>query len=143
VKLLFTGSAVDFILWGLEGVPLSSIDTDKLFVICTNILGGCYGSTGPYSIDPADGNRYATRFPILSLNDDMVRTQHRLVTEHLGISNLYAAVGSSMGGMQLAFATEFPDDDGKVISISCYYFTEYSTRSISQGPFSSATSSRL
>jgi homoserine O-acetyltransferase len=98
--------------------PGLSIDTDKFFVICTNVLGGCYGSTGPYSIDPADGNRYATRFPILSLND-MVRAQHRLVTEYLGISKLYAAVGSSMGGMQsLAFASEFPDDVGKVISIS-------------------------
>ncbi|ANB14838.1 homoserine O-acetyltransferase [Sugiyamaella lignohabitans] len=98
--------------------PGLSIDTDKFFVICTNVLGGCYGSTGPSSIDPADNNRYATRFPILSIND-MTRAQQRLVTQHLGISKLYASVGSSMGGMQsLALASEFPDLVGRVVSIS-------------------------
>lgn len=98
--------------------PGLSIDTDKFFVICTNVIGGCYGSTGPASLDPSDGQRYATRFPILSIND-MVRAQHRLVTEHFGISKLYASVGSSMGGMQsLAFATDFPESVGRVVSIS-------------------------
>lgn len=98
--------------------PGLSIDTNKFFVICTNVLGGCYGSTGPSSIDPADGQRYATRFPILSVND-MVRAQHRLVTEHLGIKQLYASVGSSMGGMQsLAFAREFPQSLARLVSIS-------------------------
>lgn len=98
--------------------PGLSIDTNKFFVICTNILGGCYGSTGPSSIDPADGRRYGTRFPIITVND-MVRAQHGLVTKHLGIPQLYASVGSSMGGMQsLAFATEFPSNVNKVVSIS-------------------------
>ncbi|CAN6653623.1 hypothetical protein TRVA0_026S01860 [Trichomonascus vanleenenianus] len=98
--------------------PGLSIDTDKFFVICTNVLGGCYGSTGPSSTDPADGERYATRFPIISVND-MVRAQKRLVAEHFGIDRLYASVGSSMGGMQsLAYATEFPDAVGRVVSIS-------------------------
>lgn len=97
--------------------PNLSIDTNKFFVICTNVLGGCYGSTGPSSIDPADGNRYATRFPILSIND-MIRAQRELI-QALGISKLYASVGSSMGGMQsLAFATEFPEQVARVVSIS-------------------------
>lgn len=98
--------------------PDASIDTNKYFVICTNVIGGCYGSTGPSSIDPSDGLNYATRFPILSIND-MVRAQQRLIEDHLGIKKLYASVGSSMGGMQsLAFAQEFSDKVEKVISIS-------------------------
>lgn len=98
--------------------PGLSIDTDRFFVICTNTIGGCYGSTGPSSIDPVDGDRYATRFPIVTVND-MVRAQHRLVTQHFSIDKLYASVGSSMGGMQsLAFATEFPTSVQRVVSIS-------------------------
>jgi homoserine O-acetyltransferase len=98
--------------------PGLSIDTNKFFVVCTNVIGGCYGSTGPSSIDPFDGDRYATRFPIVTVND-MVRAQHRLIRSHLGIKQLYASVGASMGGMQsLAFATEFPESVNKVVSIS-------------------------
>lgn len=98
--------------------PGLSIDTNKFFVVCTNVIGGCYGSTGPSSFDPADGERYATRFPILSIND-MVRAQNRLISSHLKINKLYASVGASMGGMQsLAYATEFPDSVGRVVSIS-------------------------
>ncbi|RMZ88950.1 hypothetical protein DV736_g3827, partial [Chaetothyriales sp. CBS 134916] len=94
-----------------------AIDTDKYFVICTNVLGGCYGSTGPSSTDPADGQRYATRFPILTM-DDMVHAQARLL-DRLGIERLYASVGASMGGMlSLAFGVHFPDRVGKVVSIS-------------------------
>lgn len=98
--------------------PGLSIDTDRFFVICTNVVGGCYGSTGPSSIDPADGDRYATRFPIVTIND-MVRAQHRLIHQHFQIDQLYASVGASMGGMQsLAFATEFPRAVARVVSIS-------------------------
>ena len=97
--------------------PGKPIDTDKYFVICTNVLGGCYGSTGPSSIDPADGKKYATRFPILTM-DDMVRAQARLL-DQLSIEKLYASVGASMGGMQsLAFGVHFPDRVGKIVSIS-------------------------
>ncbi|KAI1626745.1 homoserine O-acetyltransferase [Exophiala viscosa] len=97
--------------------PGAPIDTDRYFVICTNVIGGCYGSTGPSSKDPADGQRYATRFPILTM-DDMVRAQARLL-DGLGIQKLYASVGSSMGGMQsLAFGVHFPDRVGKIVSIS-------------------------
>ncbi|KAI5481150.1 homoserine o-acetyltransferase [Pseudohyphozyma bogoriensis] len=97
--------------------PGLSIDTDKYFVICTNVLGGCYGSTGPSSLDPSDGQPYATRFPILSIFD-MVRAQFELLT-HLGVEKLYASVGSSMGGMQsIAAAYLEPERVGKVVSIS-------------------------
>ena len=94
------------------------IDTDKFFVVCTNVLGGCYGSTGPSSIDPGNNERYATRFPILSVND-MVRAQRELVRDEFGVSKVHASVGASMGGMQsLAYAWEFPEEVGKIISIS-------------------------
>ncbi|KAF7585658.1 hypothetical protein BBP40_010350 [Aspergillus hancockii] len=97
--------------------PGKPLDTDKYFVICTNVLGGCYGSTGPSTIDPSDGKRYATRFPILTI-DDMVRAQFRLL-DSLGIQKLYASVGSSMGGMQsLAAGVLFPERIEKIVSIS-------------------------
>lgn len=97
--------------------PGKTLDTDKYFVICTNVIGGCYGSTGPSSIDPANGERYATRFPILTMQD-MVRAQFRLL-DSLGVQKLYASVGSSMGGMQsLAAGTLFPDRVGRIVSIS-------------------------
>lgn len=97
--------------------PGAPLDTDKYFIICTNVIGGCFGSTGPSSIDPSDGKRYATRFPIVTV-DDMVRAQFRLL-DFLDISKLYASVGSSMGGMQsLAAGIMFPERVGKIVSIS-------------------------
>lgn len=97
--------------------PGKTLDTNKYFVICTNVVGGCYGSTGPSSIDPANGERYATRFPILTM-EDMVRAQFRLL-DNLKIQKLYASVGSSMGGMQsLAAGTLFSDRVGRIVSIS-------------------------
>ncbi|OBA20143.1 homoserine acetyltransferase [Metschnikowia bicuspidata var. bicuspidata NRRL YB-4993] len=94
------------------------IDTDKYFVVCTNVLGGCYGSTGPSSKDPANNDYYATRFPIVTVND-MVRAQRELVRDVFGVKKLHASVGASMGGMQsLAYAWEFPDEVENVISIS-------------------------
>ncbi|THX55714.1 homoserine acetyltransferase [Aureobasidium pullulans] len=98
--------------------PGAPIDTDKYFVICTNVLGGCYGSTGPGSKDPlANDQHYATRFPILTMQD-MVRAQFRLL-DWMGIEKLYASVGSSMGGMQsLAASVLHPERVGKLVSIS-------------------------
>ncbi|KAI0475973.1 homoserine O-acetyltransferase [Xylariaceae sp. FL0804] len=97
--------------------PGGPLDTDKYFVICTNVVGGCFGSTGPSSVDPADGQRYATRFPILTL-EDMVRAQFRLL-DHLGVDRLYASVGASMGGMQsLAAGVLFPARVSRIVSIS-------------------------
>ncbi|KAL1870268.1 hypothetical protein VTK73DRAFT_2717 [Phialemonium thermophilum] len=97
--------------------PGRALDTEKYFVICTNVIGGCYGSTGPSSIDPADGQIYATRFPILTM-EDMVRAQFRLL-DSLGVDKLYASVGSSMGGMlSLASGVLFPERVGSIVSIS-------------------------
>ena len=97
--------------------PGKALDTKQFFIICANVLGGCYGSTGPSSIEPATGKPWATRFPIISIFD-MVRAQFHLL-DHLGVGKLYASVGSSMGGMQsLAAGWLFPDRVGKVVSIS-------------------------
>ncbi|CEH16059.1 homoserine o-acetyltransferase [Ceraceosorus bombacis] len=97
--------------------PGKSIDTDRFFVICTNVLGGCYGSTGPSSPHPIDGKPYATRFPILTIFD-MLRAQFRLL-DHLGVQKLFASVGSSMGGMQsVAAAHMYPERVARVVSIS-------------------------
>lgn len=97
--------------------PGAPLDTDKYFVICTNVLGGCYGSTGPSSIDPISKQHYGTSFPILTM-EDMVRAQFRLL-DRLGIQKLYASVGSSMGGMQsLAAGIMETDRVGRIVSVS-------------------------
>ncbi|KAJ2858762.1 homoserine O-acetyltransferase, partial [Coemansia erecta] len=94
-----------------------AIDTDKFFVICTNVIGGCYGSTGPWSVDPTTGKRYATTFPLLTVND-IVRAQF-LLLDRLEIDKLYASVGASMGGMQsLCAAALHPHRVGRLVSIS-------------------------
>lgn len=99
--------------------PGKPLDTNKFFVMCTNVIGGCYGSTGPSSIDPMDPERkpYATRFPIVSIFD-MVRAQF-LLLDNLGIDKLYASIGSSMGGMQSVAAVHlFPQRVARLVSIS-------------------------
>lgn len=97
--------------------PGKTLDTDKYFVICSNVLGGCYGSTGPSSTDPSDGLPYATRFPIVTMGD-MVRAQFSLL-DGLGIGKLFASVGASMGGMlSLASAKMFPERVGRLVTIS-------------------------
>ncbi|HEX9855636.1 MAG TPA: homoserine O-acetyltransferase [Acidimicrobiia bacterium] len=88
--------------------PGKAVDTDKWFVICANYLGGCYGSTGPTSIDPATGVPYSSRFPRVRFGD-MVDTQVELARS-LGIEKLHAAIGGSTGGfMVLSLATRYPD----------------------------------
>lgn len=99
--------------------PGLAIDTATYHVICTNVLGGCYGSTGPSSIDPQneDKERYATSFPIVTIFD-MVRAQF-LMLDSMGIDKIHASVGCSMGGMQaLAAAAMYPSRVSKMISIS-------------------------
>lgn len=94
--------------WDAMIGPGKAFDTQKYFVICSNILGGCGGSTGPSSINPKTGRPYGLSFPIVTIND-MVRAQTYLVAD-LGIEKLLAVVGGSMGGMQaLAWATDHPD----------------------------------
>ena len=97
--------------------PGAPLDTNNYFVICTNVLGGCYGSTGPSSVDPVSGKRYATSFPILTMSD-MVRAQFRLL-DSMGIKKLYASVGCSMGGMQsLAAGILDPERVANIVSVS-------------------------
>ncbi len=88
--------------------PGKAIDTHEFFVFCANCIGGCQGSTGPSSINPETGKPYALDFPDLTIRD-MVRTQYNLC-QYLGLPELYAVVGGSMGGMQaLQWAIEYPD----------------------------------
>lgn len=94
--------------WDYHVGPGKAIDTDRFFVICSNVLGGCAGSTGPASTNPATGKPYATSFPPVTIHD-MVSAQIKLI-EHLGISKLFAVTGGSMGGMQaLVWAVEHPE----------------------------------
>lgn len=88
--------------------PGAFLDTDRWFVVCSNALGGCRGTTGPNFTDPASGEPYGADFPVITVAD-MVRVQAALV-EHLGIERLHAVVGGSLGGFQAqAWATLFPD----------------------------------
>jgi homoserine O-acetyltransferase len=97
--------------------PGAALDTDRFFVICTNLLGGCYGSTGPSSPNPATGEPWASAFPIVTVRD-MARAQLRLL-DHLGIERLHASVGSSLGGMlALQTAALAPERVGRIASIS-------------------------
>jgi homoserine O-acetyltransferase/O-succinyltransferase len=97
--------------------PGKAIDTDRYFVICPNIIGSCYGSTGPGSIDPATGKPYGLKFPLFTIAD-IVRAEKKLM-EYLGVPGLLAAVGGSIGGMQaLEWAIAFPEMVRSVIPIA-------------------------
>ena len=85
-----------------------AIDTERYFVVCSNVIGGCYGSTGPTSIDPETARPYGMRFPVVTIRD-MVRAQRRLLNS-LGVRRLALVIGGSIGGQQaLEWAVEFPD----------------------------------
>jgi len=100
--------------------PGKAFDTDKYFVICSNVLGGCKGTSGPNSIDPSKGKPYGLSFPIISIAD-MVNAQKVLV-EYLGIERLLAVAGGSMGGMQaLQWPVSFPDAVEACIPIAATY----------------------
>lgn len=97
--------------------PGKALDTGRWFVVCCNVLGGCHGTTGPSSTNPATGRPYALTFPVVTLRD-MMRLQHALLL-HLGVERLHAVVGSSMGGMlALEYAALFPDDVDRLAAIS-------------------------
>ena len=84
------------------------VDTDRYFVICPNLLGGCQGTTGPSSTDPASGRPYGLRFPAITVRD--LVSVHRRLLDHLGVQRLMAGVGGSLGGMQiLQWALDDPD----------------------------------
>jgi homoserine O-acetyltransferase/O-succinyltransferase len=100
---------------GMVG-PGMPIDTDRWFVVCSNVLGGCQGTTGPASAHP-DGEAYGSRFPVLTVRD-MVRVQERLAS-YLGIPAWHSVVGGSMGGMQvLEWAITFPDRVRSIVPIA-------------------------
>lgn len=97
--------------------PGKAIDTEKYFVICSNILGGCKGSTGPASLNPKTGAPYALDFPLISVND-IVNAQKRLV-DHLGIEKLLSVIGGSMGGQQvLSWLVNYPQNLRSVVPIA-------------------------
>lgn len=88
--------------------PGKAVDTNRWFVVCASVFGGCAGTTGPTSIDPATGRPYGPDFPDLNIGD-MVESQ-RVLLEHLGVKRLFAVVGGSMGGMQaLEWSLRYPD----------------------------------
>ncbi len=92
--------------WETMVGPGQPVDTDRYFVICSNVVGGCMGSTGPTSIDVESGRPYGLDFPVITIGD-MVRAQVRLI-DHLGIPDLFCVMGGSMGGMQvLEWAASF------------------------------------
>jgi homoserine O-acetyltransferase len=94
--------------WDYHVGPNKAIDTNQFFVICSNVLGGCHGTTGPASINPLTGKPYAIDFPPISIRD-MVAVQKNLL-QYLGIDSIFAVIGGSMGGMQaLVWAVDYPD----------------------------------
>ena len=94
--------------WDFHVGPGKTFDTDRFFIICSNVLGGCSGSTGPASLRPDTGKPYAMSFPPVTVRD-MVAAQAKLL-DHLGIERLFAVTGGSMGGMQaLVWAVDYPE----------------------------------
>ncbi|MFC3675037.1 homoserine O-acetyltransferase MetX [Ferrovibrio xuzhouensis] len=94
--------------WGTMIGPGKVIDTDRFFIVCANVLGGCMGSTGPKEINPATGQPYGLNFPVITIRD-MVNAQAMLL-DHLGIRELFCVIGGSMGGMQvLQWAASYPE----------------------------------
>lgn len=88
--------------------PGKPIDTDRFFVICSNVVGGCMGTTGPASLNPATGKPWALDFPVVTIRD-IVRAQCMLI-DRLGIDTLFCVIGGSMGGMQvLQWAASYPE----------------------------------
>lgn len=97
--------------------PGRPLDTDRYFVVCINVLGGCGGSTGPQSINPADGKPYGARFPVVTPRD-IVRTQ-AILADELGIGRWLSVIGGSMGGMQaLEWAVMYPERVASLGSIA-------------------------
>jgi homoserine O-acetyltransferase len=97
--------------------PGRAFDTSRYFVICSNIVGSCYGSTGPLSIDPSNGRPFGMRFPVVTVRD-MVHAQ-RILLEHLGVRRLAMVAGGSIGGQQaLEWGVAYPEMVQKVIVVA-------------------------
>jgi len=97
--------------------PGKAFDTNKYFIICSNVLGGCKGSTGPSSLNPETGRPYGLNFPVITIKD-MVNAQRQLIG-YLGINKLLSVAGGSMGGMQaLQWVVSYPEITASVISVA-------------------------
>ena len=104
--------------WNCAIGPGKSLDTDKFFVICANVIGGCMGSYGPSTIDPNTNKSIGTNFPVITIND-MVNVQYNLL-DFFKIEKLFAVTGGSMGGMQvLQFISNFPNKVQVAVPIAC------------------------
>jgi homoserine O-acetyltransferase len=121
--------------------PGKAVDTRRFFVVCANVLGGCQGSTGPSSTDPSTGRAYGTQFPFVTIRD-MVNAQ-KLLLDNLGVSELHAVMGGSMGGMTaMLFAIEYPQFTKRQIvmastaneSAQAIAFNEVGRQAIMQDP---------
>ncbi len=121
--------------------PGKAVDTRRFFVVCANVLGGCQGSTGPSSIDPSTGRPFGTQFPFVTIRD-MVNAQ-KLLLDKLGVAELHAVMGGSMGGMTaMLFAIEFPQFTRRQIimastaneSAQAIAFNEVGRQAIMQDP---------
>jgi len=98
--------------------PGRVIDTERYFVICSNVLGGCLGTSGPMEPNPATGEPWALDFPVITIGD-MVAAQQKLI-DHLGIDQLFCVIGGSMGGMQvLQWATAYPERVFAAVPVAC------------------------
>ncbi|MCC7049519.1 MAG: homoserine O-acetyltransferase [Alphaproteobacteria bacterium] len=95
--------------WATMVGPGLPLDTERYFIICANVLGGCMGSSGPMEINPETGKPHGLGFPVITIGD-IVRSQKMLI-DHLGIDKLFCVIGGSMGGMQvLQWAASYPDN---------------------------------
>jgi len=104
--------------WSYAVGPGKAIDTNKFFIICANVIGGCMGSYGPSTIDPKTNKTIGTNFPVITIND-MINAQYNLL-KFFEIDKLYSVTGGSMGGMQaLQFVANFPDKTKTAIPIAC------------------------
>ena len=111
-----TGDAEAADWWGTLVGPGKAVDTERFHVICANILGGCKGTTGPASTNPATGERYGLEFPLFTMRD-MVAV-HRALLHELGVQRLHAAVGGSLGGMQiLQWTLDHPDEIERAVLV--------------------------
>jgi homoserine O-acetyltransferase/O-succinyltransferase len=103
--------------WDTMVGPGRPVDTERYFVVCPNLLGGCAGTTGPRSVDPATGERYDLSFPVIRIEDFV--TVHRRLLRHLGINRLHTCIGGSLGGMQaLSWALTAPQEIQRAVLIA-------------------------